>query len=68
MKNNLRYSIYNGKKKLPREETKAEPTLMQTSGLAVKHNDVFHCLYEGKFVVSLRRARVGPALLALTLA
>jgi len=36
-------------------------TLTLTLVLRAKHNDVFHCLYEGKFLVSLRRSRVGPA-------
>ena len=39
------------------EDTKAEP---DPNGLPVKHNDVFHCLYEGKVLVSSRRTRVGP--------
>ena len=29
--------------------------------LHAKHNDVFHCLHEGKFFVSLRWARVGAS-------
>ena len=29
------------------------PTLTLTLVLRAKHNDVFHCLYEGKFLVSL---------------
>ena len=37
------------------------PTLTLTLGLLAKHSDVFHCLYKGKFLVSSRRARVGPA-------
>ena len=37
------------------------PTLTLTLVLRAKHN-VFYCLYEGgKFLVSLRRSRVGPA-------
>ena len=40
------------------EDTKAEP---DPNGLPVKHNDVFHCLYEGKVLVSSRRTRVGLA-------
>ena len=28
------------------------------------HNDVLHCLYGGKFLVSLRQSRVGPAFIA----
>ena len=35
-------------------------TLTLTLVLCAKH-DVFHCLYEGKFLVSLRQSRVGPA-------
>jgi len=38
------------------------PTLTLTLVLHAKHNDVFHCLYEGKYLMSLRRSRVGPAL------
>ena len=38
-------------------------TLTLTLVLHAKHNDIFHCMYEGKFLVSLRQARVGPALL-----
>ena len=30
-------------------------------GTLAKYNDVFHCLYEGKLLVSLRQSRVGPA-------
>jgi len=30
------------------------PALTLTLVLHAKHNDVFHCLYEGKFLVSLR--------------
>ena len=37
------------------------PTLTLTLVLRAKHNDVFHCLYEGKFLVSLRRASVGAS-------
>ena len=37
------------------------PTLTLTLVLRAKHNYVFHCLYEGVFLVSLRRSRVGPA-------
>ena len=37
------------------------PTLTLTLVLRAKYNDVFHCLYEGKFLVSLRWSRVGPA-------
>ena len=44
------------------------PTLTLTLVLHAKHNDVFHCLYEGKFLMSLRRSRVGPTSLAPTLA
>ena len=33
-------------------------TLTLTLVLRAKH-DIFHCLYEGKFFVSLRRSRVG---------
>ena len=32
-----------------------------------KHDDIFHCLYEGKFLVRSRQARVGPALLGQSL-
>ena len=37
-------------------------TLTLTLGLPAKHSGVFHCLYKGKFLVSSRWARVGPAL------
>ena len=30
-------------------------------GLPVEHSDVFHCLYKGKFLVSARLTRIGPA-------
>ena len=30
--------------------------------LHARYNDIFHCLHEGKFLVSLRRAKVTPAL------
>ena len=35
-------------------ETKLNPTINANCGLSVKHNDVLCCLYEGKFLVSLR--------------
>ena len=41
------------------EETKQTLTLMFS--LPVLHNDTFHCLFKGKFLVSSRQARVGPA-------
>jgi len=43
------------------------PTLSLTLVLRAKHNDVFHCLYQGKFLVSLRRSGVGPASLGRSL-
>ena len=44
------------------------PTLALTLRLPAKHSDVFHCLYKGKFLVSLRRARVGASKAGPTLA